>query len=85
MKDNGWMINNMDMELKAGITKKSNTLATLQMAKKLDKVDLNLKVDITKVNFMMASSMGQESITFQILVNCMKENSKIIIWMVKEL
>jgi hypothetical protein len=29
MKDNGWMINNMDMELKAGITKKSNTLATL--------------------------------------------------------
>lgn len=84
-KVNGWMINNMDMELRVGITKKSNTLVTLQMVRKLGKVGLNLKVDIMKVNFLMESSMGKESITFQILANFMKENLGIITWMVKEL
>jgi len=54
------------------------------MVRKQVQVNLNLRVDITKVNFLMVNFMVSENIILQILANCMRVNLKKIIWMEKE-
>ena len=77
------MINNTVKELNLGITIISNTLASFQMERRLDKVGLNLKVGIMKVILKMENLKAKASITFLILESSMKEISKKTTWMEK--
>lgn len=85
MRVNGKMINNMDTAQNPGTITKSNSLENSQKAKKQEKVDLSSKAVIMKEISQMANFMEPESITLQILVDFMKENSRTIIWKEKEL
>ena len=85
MKVNGIMIYKTDKEQKVGIIIKLSTLEVSLKEKRVELGDLNSKLDTMKVNFLMDSSTDKESIIFLILVNYIKENFKIIIWMEKVL
>lgn len=79
----GLMINNTVKELNLGITIISNTLASFQMERRLDKVGLNLKVGIMKVILKMENLKAKASITFLILGSSMKVTLKKTTWMEK--
>ena len=77
------MINNTVKELNLGITIISNTLASFQMERRLDKVGLNLKVGIMKVILKTENLKAKASITFLILGSSTKATSKKTTWMEK--
>ena len=83
-KENGSTTNNMVKEQNHGILRKSNTLETSLMVRRLGMDGLNLREDIMKVNSKMENLMVEEFITSLILVKFMMVNSRRTIWMVKD-
>jgi len=85
MRGSGLMTSNMALGRRAGIIIKLSILAILCRGRSRGRVGLNLKGGIMKGILWMGSFMGMGSITLRILVNFLKGNLKIIIWMVRVL
>lgn len=63
MKDNGKMINSMDMEQSRGSFIKSSIQGSFNLVKKLEEEDSNLKVDFMKEILLMDNFMDKANIT----------------------
>lgn len=85
MKDNGKMINSMDMEQSRGSFIKSSIQGSFNLVKKLEEEDSNLKVDFMKEILLMDNFMDKANITLVNLGKFMKETLLIITWKAKVL
>lgn len=85
MKDNGKMINSMDMEQSRGSFIKSSIQGSFNLVKKLEEEDSNLKVDFMKEILLMDNFMDKANITLVNQEKCMKETLLIITWKAKVL
>ena len=83
MKDNGKMINSMDMAQNHGNSIKLGILDNFYMDKKLEKEDSNLKVDFMKAIFWMDNFMDKANITLDNQEKFMKAILSIITWKAK--
>lgn len=83
MKDNGKMINSMDMVQNHGNFIKLGILDSFYMDKKLEKEDSNLKVDFMKAILLMDNFMDKVNITLDNQVKFMKVILSIITWKAK--
>lgn len=85
MKDNGKMINSMDMEQSRGSFIKSSIQGSFNLVKKLEEEDSNLKVDFMKEILLMDNFMDKANITLVNQGKFMKETLLIITWKAKVL
>ena len=85
MKDNGKMINSMDMEQSHGSFIKSSIQGSFNLDKKLEEEDSNLKVDFMKEILLMDNFMDKANITLDNQAKFMKEILLIITWKAKVL